>query len=95
VSGGQVERSILGPNVRINSYARVEDSILYEGVDIGRHCHIRRAIIDKGIRIPPGARIGYDLDEDRSNGFTVSPQGIVVIAATDGVEHLQHTSQMV
>jgi glucose-1-phosphate adenylyltransferase len=95
VSGGQVERSILGPNVRINSYAHVEDSILYEGVDIGRHCHIRRAIIDKGIRIPPGARIGYDLDEDRLHGFTVSPQGIVVIAATDGVEHLQHSSQLV
>lgn len=93
VSGGQVERSILGPNVRINSYAHIEDSILYEGVDIGRHCQIRRAIIDKGIHIPAGARIGYDLEEDRQNGFTVSPQGVVVIAATDGVEQLSHSSQ--
>jgi len=94
VSGGQVERSILGPNVRINSYAHVEDSIIYEGVDIGRHCQIRRAIIDKGIQIPAGARIGYDLEEDRQNGFTVSPQGVVVIAATDGVEQLCHSSQL-
>ncbi len=93
VSGGQVERSILGPNVRINSYAHIEDSILYEGVDIGRHCQVRRAIIDKGIHIPAGARIGYDLEEDRQNGFTVSPQGVVVIAATDGVEQLSHSSQ--
>jgi glucose-1-phosphate adenylyltransferase len=94
VSGGQVERSILGSNVRINSYAHVEDSIIYEGVDIGRHAQIRRAIIDKGIQIPAGARIGYDLEEDRHNGFTVSPQGVVVIAATDGVEQLCHSSQL-
>lgn len=94
VSGGQVDRSILGPNVRINSYAHIEDSILYEGVDVGRHCQIRRAIIDKGIQIPAGARIGFDLEEDRSNGFTVSPQGVVVIAATDGVEQLCHASQL-
>ncbi len=94
VSGGLVERSILSPNVRINSYAHVEDSILYEGVDIGRHAHVRRAIIDKGIQIPPGARIGFDPEEDRSHGFTISPQGIVVIAATDGVEHLRRASQL-
>jgi glucose-1-phosphate adenylyltransferase len=95
VSGGQVERSILGPNARVNSYAHVEDSILYEGVDIGRHSKIRRAIIDKGIQIPVGARVGFDLDEDRAHGFTVSPQGIVVIAATDGVEQLRRTPQLV
>ncbi len=95
VSGGSVERCILSPNVRINSYAHVEDSILYEGVDVGRHSHIRRAILDKGLQIPPGARIGVDHDEDRANGFTISPNGIVVIAATDSVEHLQRSSQFV
>ena len=95
VSGGQVERSILSPNVRINSYAHVEDSIVYEGVNIGRHSQVRRAIIDKGITIPPGARIGYDPDEDRANGFTISPQGVVVIAATDGVDKLKHSEQCV
>ncbi len=42
VSGGQVRKSILGPNVRVNSYARVEESILFEGVDIGRHARVRR-----------------------------------------------------
>ncbi len=95
VSGGMVERCILSPNVRINSYAHVEDSILYEGVDVGRHSHIRRAILDKGLQIPPGSRIGVDHDEDRANGFTVSSSGIVVIAATDSVEHLSRSSQFV
>jgi glucose-1-phosphate adenylyltransferase len=87
ISGGQVERSILGPNVRVNSYARVEDSILFESVDIGRHAHVRRAIIDKGVRIPPGTAIGYDSEQDRARGFTVSEGGITVIAKADGVEH--------
>jgi len=87
LSGGTVERSILGPNVRINSYARVEDSILFEGVDVGRHARIRRAIIDKGVRVPPGIEIGYDHDCDRGRGFVVTDYGITVIAKADGVEH--------
>ena len=41
VSGGSVARSILGPNVRINSYAQVEDSILFDEVDVGRRCRLR------------------------------------------------------
>lgn len=86
VSGGRVERSILGPLVRVNSYAGVQDSILFQDVDIGRHAKVRRAIIDKGVKIPPGVEIGYDLDEDRARGFTVSPGGVVVIAKADGVE---------
>ena len=88
VSGGQVEHSILGPNVRVNSYARVEDSIVFQDVDIGRHVGIRRAIIDKGVRIPPGVKIGYDLDADRQRGFSISEGGIVVIAKGDGVERM-------
>ena len=56
ISGGQVERSILGPTCRINSYAQVEDSILFDGVDVGRHAKVRRAIIDKGVHIPAGHR---------------------------------------
>ena len=87
VSGGQVERSILGSNTRVNSFARVEDSILFEGVDIGRHAKVRRAIIDKGVHIPPGVEIGYDHEHDRARGFTVSEEGVVVIAKAEGVEH--------
>lgn len=79
VSGGVVKRSVLSPNVRVNSYAHVEDSILFEGVEVGRHARIRRAIIDKRVRIPAGMQIGYDPAEDQRRGFTISPAGIVVI----------------
>ncbi len=87
VSGGHVRRSILGPNVRINSYAHVEESILFEGVDIGRHARVRRAIIDKEVRIPPGAYVGFDPEQDRARGFTVTDKGVTVIAKADIVEH--------
>jgi len=94
VSGGLVQRSILGSGVRINSYSTVEQSILFEGVNIGRHAKIRRAIIDKGVEIPEGVEVGYDLDLDRKRGFAVSDQGIVIIAKSDGVEYTLRAEQV-
>jgi len=79
VSGGRVQRSILSPNVRVNSYSEVHDSILLEGVNVGRYAKIRRAIIDKDINIPPGTVIGYDHQKDKKR-FTISDNGIVVVA---------------
>ena len=87
ISGGSVRRSILSPNVRINSFAQVTDSILFEGVEVGRYARIRRAIIDKDVKIPPGTEIGYDLEHDRKR-FTVSDDGIVVLAKAEAVEQL-------
>ncbi|RPJ11537.1 MAG: glucose-1-phosphate adenylyltransferase [Deltaproteobacteria bacterium] len=78
ISGGHVKTSLLSPNVRVHSFAEIEDSILLEGVDIGRHSKIRRTIIDKDVRIPEEMKIGYDLDEDAKR-FTVTESGIVVV----------------
>jgi glucose-1-phosphate adenylyltransferase len=83
ISGGHVRRSILSTNVRVNSYAVVEASILFDGVNVGRHCRIRRAIIDKDVQIPAGTTIGYNLEHDRQRGFTVTEQGVVVIAKSE------------
>ena len=89
VSGGHVRRSILSPNVRVNSYAVVEDSILFDGVDVGRHCRIRRAIIDKDVKLPPNTTIGYDLEHDRQRGFTVTETGVVVVPKAEPPETFQ------
>ena len=86
ISGGRVTRTIVGTQARVNSYAEVEDSIIFSQVDIGRHAKIRRAIIDKGVQIPEGVRIGYDEEEDLARGFTVSDNGIVVIAKAESIE---------
>lgn len=79
VSGGRVQRSILSPNVRINSFSEVYDSILMESVHVGRHAKIKRAIIDKDVNIPQGMVIGFNLEEDKKR-FFVSESGIVVVA---------------
>jgi glucose-1-phosphate adenylyltransferase len=78
ISGGNVKRTILSPNVTVHSFAEVEDSILLEGVDVGRNAKIKRTIIDKEVRIPPGMAIGYHLEEDAKR-FTVTASGIVVV----------------
>ncbi len=83
ISGGHVKKSILSPNVRVNSYAQVESSILFHGVDVGRHCRIRRAIIDKDVKLPANTTIGYDVEADRKRRFQITEQGIVVIARSD------------
>ncbi len=80
ISGGMARRCVIGPGVRVNSYAEVTGSILFEGVDVGRHARIRGAIIDKGVHIPSGTEIGYDSGEDRRRGWTVTDSGLVVIA---------------
>jgi glucose-1-phosphate adenylyltransferase len=78
ISGGRVERSVLSPQVRVNSFSLVEDSILMEGVDIGRHAKVRRAIIDKGVHIPEGATIGFDPELD-ARRFALSSNGVVLV----------------
>ena len=80
LSGGQVERSILGPNSRINSFSKIEDSILFEGVDIGRHAKVRRAIIDKGVHIPPGSKSATIRSKTGPAASTVTESGVTVIA---------------
>ncbi len=85
LSGGVARRSILSPGVHLHSYAEVEDSILMHGADIGRGAVVRRAIVDKDVRIAPGAKIGVDLDADRER-FKVSAGGIVVIPKGEVVD---------
>lgn len=89
ISGGRVERCVVGLHARVNSFATVSDSILFDHVEIGRHAQVRRAIIDKGVKIPPGVRIGFDANADRQRGFTVTESGIVVIGKGGVVESMR------
>jgi glucose-1-phosphate adenylyltransferase len=85
ISGATVRRSVLSPGAHLHSYAEVEDSVLMQGVDVGREAVVRRAIVDKNVRIAPGARIGVDPEADRAR-FTVSAGGVVVIPKGQTVE---------
>ena len=46
---------------------------------------VRRAIVDKDVRIAPGAQIGVDPEADRER-FKVSAGGIVVIPKGEVVD---------
>ena len=78
VSGGAVRDSVLSPDVRVNSYAEVDQSILFSHVNIGRHCRIRKTIIDRHVKLPEGTVIGYDTEADRQKYF-VTESGITVV----------------
>jgi glucose-1-phosphate adenylyltransferase len=81
ISGARVLHSVLSYGVRVNSYCEVEYSILMPGVEIGRYSRIRRAIIDSGVKVPESSVIGYDVEQDRARGYTVTDSGIVVVPA--------------
>lgn len=79
VSGGHVDNSVLSPGVFVHSYSAVRDCVLLDGVDVGRHCQLDRVIVDKGVRVPAGMRLGVDDEEDRARGLHVTESGITVV----------------
>lgn len=78
ISGAVVRHSLLFSNVKVNSYAYIEDTVVLPNVEIGRDCRVRRAVIDKGCHIPPGTVIGENPQED-ARRFYVSPEGITLV----------------
>ena len=84
VSGGRVQHSLLGCNVRVNSYSEISESIIYNHVEIGRHSRIRRAIIDRHVSLPERTEIGYDVEADRRR-FHVTDSGIVVVVRQESL----------
>ena len=79
ISGGDVDSSVLSPQVRVDKWAKVEQSILMDNANIGRNAVVRRAILDKNVVVERGAEVGVDHEADRARGFTVSSGGITVV----------------
>ncbi|MFC1865050.1 hypothetical protein ACFLYG_04405 [Chloroflexota bacterium] len=79
ISGGLVQRSILSPGVIVEKDALVEDSVVFNDVFIEPGAKIKHAIIDKEAQIRIGTYIGYDPEDDRRRGCTISEKGVVVV----------------
>lgn len=80
VCGSEARRSVLFPNVRIESGCDIEDAVILPNVEIGRDARLQRVIVDQGTRIPPGLTAGFDPESDRQR-FHASPAGITLITA--------------
>ena len=84
ISGGRVKRSVLGYDVRVNSYCEIENSIIFNHVNIGRYSRIRNAIIDRHVVLPEHTEIGYDLEADRQR-YQVTESGIVIVVREESM----------
>jgi glucose-1-phosphate adenylyltransferase len=78
ISGGTVDRSVLSPDVRVETGAEVTDSVLLHGVRVGAGAVVRNAILDKYVVVPPGEQVGVDPEADRARGFVVE-DGLTVL----------------
>jgi len=76
ISGSHVERSVIGMNVKVNSWSYLEECVIlgskkYINTEIGRWCNLRRVIADRDVIIPEGTVIGYDRIIDEKRGFKI------------------------
>ncbi len=78
VSGGQVHRSLLFTDVRVNSYADVSDSLLLSGAVVGRRAVLRKCIVAPQCRVPEGVVIGEDPVRD-ADMFERTEAGVILV----------------
>jgi glucose-1-phosphate adenylyltransferase len=84
ISGGciitqaEISNSVLSRRVCVEKGAFVRESVLLARVTIGEGAKVQRTIIDKNVKVPPLAQIGFSKELDEARGFTVS-EGITVV----------------
>jgi glucose-1-phosphate adenylyltransferase len=78
IIGGTIDRSVLSPEVRVETGAEVTDSVLLHGVRVGAGAVVRNAILDKYVEVPPGEQVGVDPAADAARGFIVQ-DGLTVL----------------
>jgi len=78
VSGSAVRGSLLFSEVRVNSYATLDETVVLPNVEVGRHARLTRAVVDRGCRIPDGLVVGENPDAD-ARRFHVTESGVTLI----------------
>ncbi|MDR1711386.1 MAG: glucose-1-phosphate adenylyltransferase [Propionibacteriaceae bacterium] len=78
ISGGDVEHSVLSPNVFVDKWARIEHSVIFNNCRIGRNSVVRNCILDKNVVVPEGVELGVDKEYDRARGFAVE-DGLTIV----------------
>jgi glucose-1-phosphate adenylyltransferase len=78
VSGASIRRSMLSPNVRVNSFSSLEEAVVLPSVHIHRNAHLRKVVIDTSVVIPEGLVVGEDPELDAKR-FRRTASGICLI----------------
>jgi glucose-1-phosphate adenylyltransferase len=64
--------------VRVHSYCDIQGGVILPNAVINRHVKLKNVVIDKGVHVPEGMEIGYDLAVDKKR-FHVSEKGTVLV----------------
>jgi glucose-1-phosphate adenylyltransferase len=78
ISGSTITSSVLFSNIRVHSYCHIEGAVILPNAVIHRHAKLKNVVIDKGVQVPEGIEIGFDLAADKKR-FYVSEKGTVLV----------------
>jgi glucose-1-phosphate adenylyltransferase len=78
ISGSSVTSSVLFSNVRVHSFCKIEGAVILPNAVINRHVKLNNVVVDKGVHIPEGMVIGFDVEADKKR-FYVSEKGTVLV----------------
>ena len=78
VSGASIKRTMLSPNVRVNSFSSLEEAVVLPSVHIQRNVHLKKVVIDTSVVIPEGLVVGEDPELDAKR-FRRTASGICLI----------------
>lgn len=83
---GTVQRSVLGPRVRIGVESNVEGYSIHDNAIIGRNVRLKNVIVEKNCQIPDDTSqipddtsLGFDAQHDESHGCVIDPSGIRIL----------------
>jgi glucose-1-phosphate adenylyltransferase len=78
VSGASIKRTMLSPNVRVNSFSSLEEAVVLPSVYIHRNARLRKVVIDTSVVIPEGLVVGEDPELDAKR-FRRTANGVCLI----------------
>jgi glucose-1-phosphate adenylyltransferase len=78
VSGAAIKRTMLSPNVRVNSFSSLEEAVVLPSVHIHRNVQLKKVVIDTSVVIPEGLVVGEDPELDAKR-FRRTASGICLI----------------
>ncbi len=67
-------KAVFGRSIRTEFGVDLKQTIVFDNVHIGAYTSITHTIVEEGVMVPGGVRVGYDLAEDEANGVYVDEE---------------------